>query len=153
MVQLFSPYQNIMTLKPPDYTLLDHTADLGMIVRGEDLKSLFETAAGALMHLTIRGESQTKPTDMNITVSGQDLADLLVRWLGEILYIFEGEDLVVTFIDIDFISITRLDAILKTVPFEPTLHKIHNVIKAVTYHQALVKKKGSAWEAQVIFDT
>ena len=142
-----------MTLKPPDYDLLDHTADLGIVVRGEDLKNLFETAARALMHLMIRGESQAKPTDMNVTVSGQDLSDLLVRWLGEILYIFEGEDLVVQFIHIDFLSITRLDAVLKTVPFEPTVHRIHNAIKAVTYHQAQVREKGSVWEAQVIFDT
>ena len=136
-----------------DYTFLDHTADLGIIVRGEDLKNLFETAARALMHLMIGGESQAKPMDMNITVSGQDLPDLLVRWLGEILYLFEGEDLVVTFIHIGFLSLTRLDAALKTVPFDPTTHKIHNEIKAVTYHQVQVIEKGSGWEAQVIFDT
>jgi SHS2 domain-containing protein len=142
-----------MATKPPDYTLLDHTADLGIIVRGEDLKTLFETAAKALMHLMIRGKSKAKSTDMDITISGQDLPDLLVRWLGEILYFFEGEDLVVTFIHIHFLSLTRLDAVLKTVPFNPTVHRIHNEIKAVTYHQVQVVKKGSVWEAQVIFDT
>ncbi len=142
-----------MATKPPDYVFLDHTADLGIKVRGEDLKNLFETAAEALMHLMIGGESQAKTTDMNITVSGQDLPDLLVRWLGEILYLFEGEDLVVTFIHIDFLSLSRLDAALKMVPFDPTVHKIHSEIKAVTYHQIQVIEKGSTWEAQVIFDT
>ncbi|MBN1832878.1 MAG: archease [Deltaproteobacteria bacterium] len=142
-----------MATKPPDYALLDHTADLGIIVHGEDLKNLYETAAKALMHLMIRGKSQAKPTDIKITVSGQDLPDLLVRWLGEILYFFEGEDLVVTCIHIDFLSLTRLDATLKTVPFNPTVHRIQNEIKAVTYHQVQVMEKGSVWEAQVIFDT
>lgn len=142
-----------MATKSPDYALLDHTADLGIIVRGKDLKNLFETAAKALMHLMIRGKSKAKPTDMNITVSGQDLPDLLVRWLGEVLYFFEGENLVVTFMHIGFLSLTRLDAVLKMVPFDPTVHRIHNVIKAVTYHQVQVMEKGSAWEAQVIFDT
>jgi SHS2 domain-containing protein len=101
----------------------------------------------------IKGESQAKTTDTNITVSGQDLPDLLVRWLGEILYLFEGEDLVVTFIHIGFLSVTRLDAALKTVPYDPTVHKILSEIKAVTYHQVQVIEKGSVWEAQVIFDT
>jgi SHS2 domain-containing protein len=142
-----------MATKPPDYALLDHTADLGIHVRGEDLKDLFETAARALMHLMIGGESQAETTDMKITVSGQDLPDLLVRWLGEILYLFEGEDLVVTFIHIDSLSLTRLDAALKSVPFDPTVHEIHSEIKAVTYHQVQVIKKESVWEAQVIFDT
>ena len=142
-----------MATKTPDYAFLDHTADLGINVRGEDLKNLFETAAKALRHLMIGGESQAKTSDMNITVSGQDLPDLLVRWLGEILYLFEGEDLVVTSIHIGFLSLSRLDAALKTVPFDPTLHKIHNEINAVTYHQIQVIEKGSTWEAQVIFDT
>jgi len=142
-----------MATQPPGYAFLDHTADLGINVRGEDLKSLFETAAKALMHLILEGESQAKTTDMNITVSGQDLPDLLVRWLGEILYLFEGEGLVVTFVRIGFISPTRLDAALRTVPFDPAVHKIHHEIKAVTYHQIQVTEKGSFWEAQVIFDT
>ena len=142
-----------MTTKNPDYAFLDHTADLGISVRGKDLKNLFETAAKALMHLMIEGESQAKTSDMNITVSGQDLPDLLVRWLGEILYLFEGEDLVVTSIHIDFLSLFRLDAALKTVPFDPTVHEMLSEIKAVTYHQIQVIEKNPLWEAQVIFDT
>jgi len=141
-----------MAIKTPDYAFLDHTADLGINVRGEGLKDLFETAAKALMHLMIGGESQGKTSDMNITVSGQDLPDLLVRWLGEILYLFDGEDLVVTSIHIDFLSLSRLDAALKTVPFDPSVHEIHSEIKAVTYHQIQVIEKGSFWEAQIIFD-
>ena len=142
-----------MATKTPGYTLLDHTADLGINVRGEDLKKLFETAAMALMHLMIGGKSQGKASDISITVSGQDLPDLLVRWLGEILYLFEGEDLVVTSSHIDFLSLSRLNAILKTTPFDPTVHEILSEIKAVTYHQIQVIDKGSFWEAQVIFDT
>jgi SHS2 domain-containing protein len=142
-----------MATKTPDYAFLDHTADLGINVRGEDLKGLFEAGAKALMHLMIAGESHAKSSDMNITVSGQDLPDLLVRWLGEILYLFEGEDLVVTSVHIDFVSSTQLDAALKTVLFDPTVHEILSEIKAVTYHQIQVIEKESFWEAQVIFDT
>jgi SHS2 domain-containing protein len=145
--------KSIMATKTPDYAFLDHTADLGINVRGKDLKDLFETAAKAMIHLMIVGESQAKASDMKITVSGLDLPDLLVRWLGEILYLIEGEYLVVTSIHIDFLSLSRLDAALKTVPFDPTVHEITSEIKAVTYHQIQVKEKGSFWEAQVIFDT
>ena len=142
-----------MATKTPDYSFLDHTADLRINVRGMDLKDLFETAAKALMHLMIGGESQANASDMNITISGQDLPDLLVRWLGEILYIFHGEDLVVTSIHIDSLSLSRVSAALKTVPFDPTVHEILSEIKAVTYHQIQVMEKESFWEAQIIFDT
>ena len=136
----------------PDYTLLDHTADLGIKLRGTDLKNLFEAAGLTLMHLMIRGESSGKAHSINISVSGKDLADLMVRWLGEILYLFEGEHLVVTSIHIDSVSLSRLGATLKTVPFDPQVHEILSEVKAVTYHQIEVTNKGKYWEARVIFD-
>ena len=68
------------------YTLFDHTADLGIKIRGSDLKNLFEEAGRALMELMIRGELFEKTSSKTISVSGGDLADLMVRWLGEILY-------------------------------------------------------------------
>ncbi len=141
-----------MSRRPPDYTLLDHTADLGIKVRGIDLKDLFETAARALMHLMVKGQSPSTPTSMKISLSGEDLADLMVRWLGEILYLFEGENLVVTSTHMDALSSSHLEATLETVPFEPEIHEILSEIKAVTYHQIEVTEKGNAWEARVIFD-
>ncbi len=143
---------NIMTTTKPEYTLMDHTADLGIEIRGSGLKNLFEGAGSALMHLMVRGEHRGKTTSMAISVSGQDLADLMVRWLGEILYLFDGENLVVTSIQIDSVSSSRLEAILETVPFDPSAHEIHTEVKAVTYHQIEVVDKGNQWEARVILD-
>ncbi len=136
----------------PDYTLLDHTADLGIKLRGTDLKNLFEAAGLTLMHLMIRGESPGKTHSINLSVSGEDLADLMVRWLGEILYLFEGENFVVTSIHMDSVFPSRLEATLETVPFDPQAHEILSEIKAVTYHQIEVTNKGKHWEARVIFD-
>ena len=143
---------NAMNTKAPDYTLLDHTADLRIMVRGTDLKDLFENAAKALVHLMVRGETPAKTAPMRISVSGEDLADLMVRWLGEILYLFEGENLVVTSIHVDSVSSSHLDAKLETLPFNPAAHEILSEIKAVTYHQIEVAEKGNRWEAKVIFD-
>lgn len=141
-----------MSRRPPDYTLLDHTADLGIKVRGTDLKGLFETAAAVLIHLMVKGQSLSTPTSMKISLSGEDLADLMVRWLGEVLYLFEGENLVVTSTHMDALSSSHLEATLEAVPFEPEIHEILSEIKAVTYHQIEVTEKGHGWEARVIFD-
>ena len=141
-----------MSTTAPHYTLLDHTADLGIKVRGTDLKDLFEGAGRALMHLMVRAEIPSKTTSMKISVSGEDLADLMVRWLGEILYLFAGENLVVTSIRMDSVSASHLDATLETVPFEPKIHETLREIKAVTYHQIQVTEKANGWEAKVIFD-
>ena len=42
-----------MAFQEPDFTILDHTADLGMCVRAPDLKTLFEDAAIAMMMIMI----------------------------------------------------------------------------------------------------
>jgi SHS2 domain-containing protein len=143
---------DVMRTAVPNYTLLNHTADLGIKVRGGDLRNLFESAGRALMHLMVRGKIPGKTRSLKISVSGEDLADLMVRWLGEILYLFSGENLVVTAIDMGSVSSSRLEATLQTVPFEPEIHEVFNEIKAVTYHQIEVKEKGNHWEARVIFD-
>jgi len=143
---------DIMSTTAPNYTLLNHTADLGIKVRGSDLRNLFESAGRALVHLMVRGKIPGKTCSLKISVSGEDLADLMVRWLGEILYLFAGESLVVTSIDMDAVSSSHLEATLQTVPFEPEIHEVVNEIKAVTYHQIEVKEKGNHWEARVIFD-
>ena len=134
------------------YTLLDHTADLGMRTWGADLKKLFENAGLALMDLMISGVSPKRALPKKISVTGDDLADLMVRWLGEILYLLVGETRVVTSIHIVDIQPSFLEADLKTVPFHPEIHEILNEIKAVTYHQIEVTEKENRWEARVIFD-
>ncbi|MGD8230078.1 MAG: archease [Desulfobacteraceae bacterium] len=141
-----------MTESRPDYTLLDHTADLGIRVRGTDLKNLFENAGKALMHLMVRGKIHGKTSSKRITVSGEDLADLMVEWLGEILYLFEGEMHVVTSISVDSLTPSKLEAFVETVPYDPKIHEVLSEVKAVTYHQIEVVDKGNHWEAKVIFD-
>jgi len=141
-----------MTITTPNYTLLDHTADLGITIRGANLIDLFESAGNALIHVMLGDNPRGKTRSMKISVSGDDLADLMVRWLGEILYFFEGDDLVVTSINIDSLTSSQLEATLETVPYDPEIHEILNEIKAVTYHQIEVTNKGDIWEARVIFD-
>ncbi|MBW1668393.1 MAG: archease [Deltaproteobacteria bacterium] len=141
-----------MSKKKQDYILLDHTADLGIKVRGKTLENLFENAAKAMIELTVRGKSEGKIHSRKIVLSGQDLADLMVQWLGEILYLFEGEKLVATSAKIDKLSPSMLEASVEAVPFDPEFHVIINEIKAVTYHQSKVLKKGDHYESTIIFD-
>ncbi len=141
-----------MTTITPNYTLLNHTADMGIKIRGTNLIDLFESAGNALMHVMLGDNPRGETRSMEISVSGGDLADLMVRWLGEILYLFEGDDLVVTSVNIDSLTPSQLEATLETVPYDPEIHEILNEIKAVTYHQIEVSNKGDIWEARVIFD-
>jgi len=141
-----------MTKTIPEFTILDHTADLGVSITGSSLIDLFENAGRTLLHLMFRIRLVKKADLIRISISGNDLADLMNKWLSEILYLCAGENLVVTGINIDSLSPSSLKATLKTSPFNPKFHEIIRDIKAVTYHQIAVTDENGIWTARVIFD-
>jgi SHS2 domain-containing protein len=134
------------------YEIIDHTADLGIIVKGPDTRHLFINAALAMTELMVKGESSDTVSTREVVVQGEDFPDLMVRWLGEILYLFEGEDLIVHSIEINSIGPMELCATLALTSFKPERHRVLREIKAVTYHGISVGKAKSGWEARVIFD-
>jgi SHS2 domain-containing protein len=141
-----------MPLTRPDYIILNHTADLGVEIKGVSLIDLFKNAGMSLLYIMF-GTSQVEGTQhKEISIQGNDLADLMVRYLSELLYLFEGEKLVVDLINIEFISPKKLRGSLRLSPFDPSSHKIIREIKAVTYHQIEVTDRNGLWTARVIFD-
>ena len=141
-----------MNSTPLTYQTIDHTADLGIIVKGPDVKSLFINAAQAMIDLMVKGDIGEGIATRDIFVEGEDFPDLMVRWLGEILYLFEGESLIVDSIEINSISPMKLKSTLTLTSFKPKHHQVIREIKAVTYHQISVNKTKDGWEAKVIFD-
>jgi SHS2 domain-containing protein len=136
------------------YELIDHTADLGIKVEGDSLAQLFENAAFALIHL-IFGQIPKpgeKTTTASVSIEGEDLSDLMVNWLSEVLYLFEGEKKIVCNIKVSDISENRLRALLTLIDFDREKHAVQCEIKAVTYHQLSVTQENSRWKATVIFD-
>jgi SHS2 domain-containing protein len=123
-----------------------------MQVRGPDLVGLFEEAVRSIIYMMMGTPTAEKTDEIKLHVRAQDLPDLMVRWLGEILYLLQGEEKVVTRVKIDSLSPVHLEATLKTAPFDPHRHEILREIKGVTYHQIDVARKNDHWEARIIFD-
>ena len=134
------------------YQIIDHTADLGIIVEGTDEENLFIRAAYAMMDLMVKGNFSRKTVIKDVSLQGEDFPDLMVKWLGEILYLFEGDKLIVNSIEIKSISPIKLESMLTLTSFEPEHHQVKREIKAVTYHQISVDKTEDGWQARVIFD-
>ncbi len=142
-----------MGLKEKTFEILDHTADLGIRVSGENLENLFQNAAHAMMRIILDKGPQQPGSITELSVKGADLPDLMVRWLGEILYLFEGENRVVTRTKICHITSDHLDARIETIPYASNRHEILTEIKAVTYHQIdVIRSKTGVWNARIIFD-
>jgi SHS2 domain-containing protein len=141
-----------MNSKHPSYEIIDHTADLGMVVKGADAKDLFTNAAYAMIDLMVEGDRGGREAKRQIAIEGEDYPDLMVRWLGEILYLFDAERQLVWDMEITAIGPNRLESVLFLTSLEKGRHEIKREIKAVTYHQISVERKDSEWEARIIFD-
>jgi len=135
-----------------NYKIIDHTADLGIVVNGVDVKDVFIRAAQAMTDLMVKADINEKGAKRKVLVEGEDFPDLMVRWLSEILYLFDGEHILVSAIEISSISPIRLQSTLTVVPLKRGHHEILREIKAVTYHQISVESKNDGWEARIIFD-
>jgi SHS2 domain-containing protein len=134
------------------YKLIDHTADFGIHVYGSDSKELFANAAWALFDLITEIDQLTGSDSCRIEVSGDDWCDLMVNWLREVLYLWNGKELLVKKARILSLSETELTATLECDPFNPDRHVIKTEVKAVTYHQIQVNSSPAGWEARIIFD-
>ncbi|MBW2128483.1 MAG: archease [Deltaproteobacteria bacterium] len=139
-------------MKDLPYTLLDHTGDMAVCITGSDPIDLFENAGRALIHIALGDVPKDQGPSFSIDLSGEDLEDLLVQWLGEILYLLEGEKQIATVFSVEHLTASHLKATLGIIPFDPGRHEILTEIKAVTYHQIQVTDRGDHWEAVVIMD-
>jgi SHS2 domain-containing protein len=136
----------------PPYTVVDHTADMGLRIRGHSMKDLFRNAALALTDLLVSRGRHEETVPVPVSLTGADAVDLLVRWMGEILYMFEAESLVVEDVRIENLDSRRIDAAAQAFKLDPEVDEPLSQIKAVTYHQAKITRTGGRLEAFVILD-
>lgn len=139
-------------MHPKKYELIEHAADLGIRVYGKDAGALFENAAYALFDLITDVSSLKDQMHQSITITGMDWPDLMVNWLRELLFLWNGKEQLVRSAKIHTLTEKQITADILYAEFKPSRHEIKLEIKAVTHHMASVVKKTSRWEAQIIFD-
>jgi SHS2 domain-containing protein len=134
------------------YEVLDHTADIGLIVYGGDLKALFENAGGAFFHLITDLRKVRCRIERRIHIGGESLERLIVDWLSELLYLHDVENLLFKAFEVESVGEDGLKAVAKGEPFQEGVHVIKTEVKAVTYHQIEVREEKGRWRAQIILD-
>ncbi len=134
------------------FEILDHTADIGIIVHGENLKALFENAGEAFFHLITDLRKVKRRIERQVNIGGESLDRLMVDWLSELLYLHDAENLLFRGFEVDSVGEDGLKAIAKGELFQEGVHVIKTQVKAVTYHQIEVRQENGLWRAQVILD-
>ncbi len=126
-----------------NYEIFDHTADVGIIVRGRTLEEMFEKAAYAMFDIMIYAEKIEPIRKVKVSISASTLEDLLVDWLSELLYVFSTELFVMGKFNVNIQKDKEfsLKAICWGEPYNREKHGIKTEIKAVTYHQLKIDEK------------
>ncbi len=130
------------------------TADIGISVRGKTIGELFQNAAKGLSSLLVKDVKEYMPNEKKekFKFSAQSYESLLVKFLNELLYLYETDFL--HFTKAEFGKLTEMELKgniyfkrLKENAFIPNYD-----IKAVTYHNLKIIKKRVYYYADIIFD-
>lgn len=128
---------------------LEHTADLGLWVEAHSRAGMYEAAAVALSQLMRPGERPVEGLWRAVAVEGADDAELLVAWLGEVVYLADAEGLAVAEAVVESDRPGGVSGRFRlTAPPEAD----GEPVKAVTYHRASVLLQGDVWRGEVILD-
>ena len=134
------------------YETFDHTADIGVRVFGRTVEEVFANAAYALFDQMTDLRKVGDGAVQEIFVEGADREDLLIRWLGELLFLCQGRGYLFKEFSILHLNSNSLRAVARGEIFDSSRHHFKTEIKAVTYHQVEVKQKDKGWEGKVVFD-
>jgi SHS2 domain-containing protein len=141
-------------LKPPGgtYEFFDHAADVGIRCRAASVGELFEAAARAMMEWMGPPPVGKVPVRVQVSLEADDREEILVRWLQEILYLFNQRHLYFIAADLLRVADTTLQGEVLARPWDQSSGRGYQEIKAITYHQLRVCEEGGIWHASVILD-
>jgi len=132
------------------YQILGHTADVRLHVEAETLTGLFRDALRGMMEI-VKSDQKTnvQRTTRTIALEASNETALLVDFLNEVLFQSHTNKEIYTSITFTKFQEKSLEAELQSA----SVDEFDEDIKAVTYHEADVKKnKEGKWETVLIFD-
>jgi SHS2 domain-containing protein len=137
---------------PKKYRVTPRQSDLAVKVLGNSQADLFANSAFALFDVMTDVEKVAIKDRMPLEVEGADRDDLMVNWMRELLYLYQGSGYLLKEFHIREAKDTSVKAEVFGEKIDPDRHEIKTEILAVAYHQSRMQKTGDQWTAQVIFE-
>jgi SHS2 domain-containing protein len=134
------------------YRLTTRQSELAVKVVGDSQADLFANAAFALFDVLTDVDKIQVQDRLPLEVEGADRDDLLVNWLRELLYLYQGSGYVLKEFTIREVKDTAIKAEVCGEKIDPDRHEIKQEIAAVAYHQSRMAQTGNQWNAQFIFE-
>jgi len=136
-----------MENSPAGFQEVEHAADWALRVWAPQMSSLLEQAARGMLTLAGVKVADGPVCEREIEISYLDREQLLVKFLSEILFFIEQENLAFSEYHLS-LDQDRLKARLRGYP----VRSLEKAIKAVTYHNLEVRQTERGVEAYIVFD-
>jgi len=143
------------------FRFFDHVADVGFDVSAPTLEALFRTAASALMEWTGPPPNSGPTEIVDVMLQAPDSEELLVRWLQELVVLFQVRRLypvAVPELSIEprgakpLADSDGLRARVEGRRWREADFEAYREVKAVTYHGLRIARGDAGWSARVILD-
>jgi SHS2 domain-containing protein len=132
---------------PAGHRELEHTADWELEVWGPNMSALIAEAARGMYGLMGVEISKDARCHRQIELAADDREQLLVSFLGELLFLAESENLAFDGF------LLRVDGTMLLARLEGgSIVKCTKEIKAVTFHRLEISETGRGLETSIIFD-
>jgi SHS2 domain-containing protein len=131
---------------------LEHPADIGIEARGDTRAIAFGRAAAALVSLIVDPSTIRTSVRKSIILHASDADQLLVRWLSEVLYLYDGTGFIAGTFEITICTPTQLEATVGGEAYDCTRHTTRLDVKAITYHQLAVLEDSHGWRVRAFLD-
>ncbi|OGP50895.1 MAG: hypothetical protein A2X89_05415 [Deltaproteobacteria bacterium GWD2_55_8] len=89
---------------------------------------------------------------LTLEVEGTDRDDLMVNWMRELLYLFQGSGYLLKQFQVLEARDTYVRGKVSGEKYDPDRHEVRREFRSVVYDQSRMEKTGDQWTAQVIFE-
>jgi SHS2 domain-containing protein len=137
---------------PGGFTILDHPSDLGIGASAPTMEGAFALAAEGMMSVIVDPGTVAARQSRHVALPAMDEERLLVRWLGEVLWLYDGAGFVPSRFTVARASSAGLSAGVSGEPSEPGRHVLRLDVKAVTYHGVSVRRSPGRCDVRVFLD-
>ena len=135
------------------YRITKHQSELAVRVVGDSQADLFANSALTLFDVMVVDLEKVETKErIPLEVEGTDRDDLMVNWVRELLYLYQGSGYLLREFLIHEVKDTRVKAEVLGEKIDPDRHEIKQEIAAVAFHKSRMQKTGNQWTAHLIFE-
>ncbi len=135
------------------YRITKHQSELAVKVVGASQADLFANSAYTLFDVLVVDLDKVDCKEhIPLEVEGTDRDDLMVNWMRELLYLYQGSGYLLKEFQIREVKDMIVKAEVSGEKIDPDRHEIKQEIAAIAFHKSRMDKTGNQWTAQVIFE-